>query len=130
MSPPPPSVLVVDDNDALRENLAECLEAEGYAVLAAEDGAGALALLDQGPLPSAVLLDLMMPGMDGRELVAAIRAEPRYRDIRLVLTTGYTGAKVRAGVAADAVLMKPFGVRELLAALRKVGVPEPSGAAG
>lgn len=128
MSPPPPSVLVVDDNDALRENLAECLEAEGYAVVAAEDGAGALALLDRGPLPSVVLLDLMMPGMDGRALVAAIRAEPRYRDIRLVLTTGYTGAQARAGIAADAVLAKPFGVRELLAVLNKVGVPQPSGA--
>ena len=125
MSPLPPNLLVVDDNDALRENLAECLEAEGYAVVAAGDGAVALALLDQGPLPSAVLLDLMMPGMDGRELVAAIRADSRYRDVRLVLTTGYTSSKVRAGVAADAVLIKPFGVKELLAALRKAGVPEP-----
>jgi CheY-like chemotaxis protein len=123
MSPPPPDVLVVDDNDALRENLAECLEAEGYAVVAAESGAGALALLDAGPVPSVVLLDLMMPGMDGRALVAAIRADARFQMVRLVLTTGYTSAKVRAGIAADAVLTKPFGVKELLAVLRKVGVP-------
>ncbi len=123
MSPPTPSVLVVDDNEALRENLAECLEAEGYSVVAAVDGAGALALLDRGPIPSVVLLDLMMPGMDGRALVAAIRAEPRYRSVRLVLTTGYTSTKVRAGIAADAVLTKPFGVKELLAVLLKVGVP-------
>jgi two-component system chemotaxis response regulator CheY len=129
MSPPPPSVLVVDDNDALRENLAECLEAEGYSVVAAEDGADALALLDRGPLPSVVLLDLMMPGMDGRALVEAIRSEPRFRDVRLVLTTGYTSMKVRAGIAADAVLTKPFGVKELLAVLSKVGVPQPPSAA-
>jgi CheY-like chemotaxis protein len=123
MSPPPPSVLVVDDNDALRENLAECLEAEGYAVVAADNGAGALALLDAGPVPAVVLLDLMMPGMDGRALVAAIRADARFQMVRLVLTTGYPSAKVRAGIAADAVLTKPFGVKELLAVLRKVGVP-------
>lgn len=129
MSPPPPSVLVVDDNDALRENLAECLEAEGYVVRAAETGEEALALLDQGPLPSVVLLDLMMPGMDGRALVAAIRADPRYQRVRVVLTTGYTGAKARAGIAADAVLNKPFGVKELLAVLSKVGAPQPPSAA-
>ncbi len=128
MSPPTPSVLVVDDNDALRENLAECLEAEGYSVVAVEDGAGALSLLDLGPLPSVVLLDLMMPGMDGRALVAAIRADPRYQAVRLVLTTGYTSAKSRTGIAADAVLTKPFGVKELLAVLRKVGVPPQPGA--
>ncbi len=129
MSPPPPSVLVVDDNDALRENLAECLVAEGYAVSAAESGEEALALLDRGPLPSVVLLDLMMPGMDGRALVAAIRADPRYQGVRVVLTTGYTGSKARAGIAADAVLNKPFGVKELLAVLSKVGAPQPPSAA-
>ena|SRR5512133_651031 len=129
MSPPTPSVLVVDDNDALRENLAECLEAEGYAVVAAENGAGALALLDAGPVPAVVLLDLMMPGMDGRALVAAIRADARFEAVRLVLTTGYTSAKVRAGIPADAVLTKPFGVKELLAVLKKVGVPPQPAAA-
>jgi CheY-like chemotaxis protein len=129
MSPPPPSVLVVDDNDALRENLAECLEAEGYAVAAVENGAGALAMLDAGSVPAVVLLDLMMPGMDGRALVAAIRADPRYQAVRLVLTTGYTSSKVRAGIPADAVLTKPFGVKELLAVLRKVGVPPQAASA-
>lgn len=129
MSPPTPSVLIVDDNEALRENLAECLEAEGYSVVSAEDGASALALLEQGPLPSVALLDLMMPGMDGRALAAAIRSDPRFQSVRLVLTTGYTSTKVRAGIPADAVLTKPFGVKELLAVLRKVGVPPRAEAA-
>ena len=86
-------------------------------------------MLDAGPVPAVVLLDLMMPGMDGRALVAAIRADPRYQAVRLVLTTGYTSSKVRAGIPADAVLTKPFGVKELLAVLRKVGVPPQAAAA-
>lgn|SRR5574340_12862 len=121
MDRPPPRVLVVDDNDALRENLVEALELEGYSVSAAADGGAALALLEEEPLPQVVLLDLMMPGMDGATLAAAIRSEPRWRGVRVVLTTGLSGAQVRAGANADGVLMKPFGVKELLAALRKVG---------
>ncbi|BDG05827.1 response regulator [Anaeromyxobacter oryzae] len=120
MSTTPIKVLVVDDNAALRENLAECLEVEGYAVSVASDGTTALALLEQEPLPSVVLLDLMMPGMDGRALAAAIRGNPRLGGVRLVLTTGHPNAKARAGIAADAVLAKPFGVKELLAAITQV----------
>jgi CheY-like chemotaxis protein len=120
MSVPPRRILVVDDNAALRENLAECLEGEGYEVAVAHDGPAALARLAEGFLPGAVLLDLMMPGMDGREVAAAIRTDPRYNAVRLVLTTGLPSARARVGV--DAVLAKPFGVKELLEALRRVGV--------
>jgi len=117
MTPSPPRILVVDDNDAMRENLAEALELEGYAVAVASDGVSALARLGEDPPPHAVLLDLHMPGMDGRELLARIRETPRLAGVRVVLTTGLSGARTEA----DALLMKPFGVRELLAALRKVG---------
>ena len=114
-------ILVVDDNEALRENLAEALQLEGYDVAVAEDGARALAHLDADPSFGVVLLDLMMPGMDGRELLQRIREDRRLDALRVVLTTGYTGPRARAGVVADAFLTKPFGVRELLAALRRVG---------
>jgi CheY-like chemotaxis protein len=117
----PGRILVVDDNAPLRENLAECLEGEGYEVSVAASGPAALARLAEGPLPGVVLLDLMMPGMSGRELAAEIRANPRYNAVRLILTTGYTSARERAGVVVDAVLTKPFGVKELLAALERVG---------
>jgi CheY-like chemotaxis protein len=121
--PPPPNtkILVVDDNDALRENLAEALEIEGYSVAVASDGAGALVRLAEDPLPNVVLLDLMMPGLDGGELLGRIRGNPRLGDVRVVMTTGLSGPRARS-LPADAVLTKPFGVRELLAALRKVGV--------
>jgi CheY-like chemotaxis protein len=125
MTTSPARILVVDDNEALRDNLAEALVLEGYEVAVARDGAGALELLEGKPF-DAVLLDLMMPGMDGREVLAHIRQDPRLRDVRVVMTTGYSGPRVRAGVPADAFLLKPFGVRELLAALRQVGIPAPA----
>ena len=122
MSSSPGRILVVDDNEALRENLAEALQLEGFDVAVAPDGVKALARLDAEPGFAAVLLDLMMPGMDGREVLAQIRANPRLASIRVVLSSGYTGARARAGLAADAFLTKPFGVRELLAALRQAGI--------
>jgi CheY-like chemotaxis protein len=122
MNTSPARILVVDDNDALRENLAEALELEGYAVAVAADGRGALAQLEEDPQFAAVLLDLMMPGMDGREVLTRIRADPNLSALRVVMTTGHSGPRARAGVPADAFLLKPFGVRELLAALRQIGV--------
>jgi CheY-like chemotaxis protein len=125
MTTPPARVLVVDDNDALRENLAEALQLEGYEPTVAQDGSAALRLLADEEF-DAVLLDLVMPGLDGREVLGRIRADPRLRGLRVIVTTGHTGPRARAGVAADAFLHKPFGVRELLAALRKVGVAGPA----
>jgi CheY-like chemotaxis protein len=124
MSTAPAHILVVDDNDALRENLAESLEIEGYRVAIAADGPAALAELER-ELPRAILLDLSMPGMDGRELLARIRANPVFAGVRVVVTTGLSGPRARADGLADAFLMKPFGIREVLAALRQVGVEQP-----
>jgi CheY-like chemotaxis protein len=121
MTAPLPRVLVVEDNEGLRENLAEALQLEGFEAVEAADGAAALGRLGAERF-DAVLLDLVMPGMDGRELLARIREDPRLAGLRVVVTTGHTGGRARAGVPADAFLHKPFGVRELLAALRAVGV--------
>ena len=121
MSTPPGRILVVDDNDALRENLAEALQLEGYDVDVAPSGDVALARLEADPSIAVVLLDLMMPGMDGRQVLGRIRADPRLASLRVVMTTGLTGPHARAGVPADAFLTKPFGVRELLSTLRQFG---------
>jgi CheY-like chemotaxis protein len=118
MSAEQPRILVVDDSAALRENLQECLELEGYEVMVAKDGATALETLSSGPLPAVVLLDLVMPGMDGRELVTRIRANPRLAGVRIVMSSGHTAPRTREGVAFDAFLPKPFGVDELLAVVR------------
>ncbi len=122
MTHSPVRILVVDDNEALRENLVEALVLEGYDVASEPDGAAALRRLEREPFEG-VLLDLMMPGMDGREVLARIRQDGRHAQLRVVMTTGYSGPAARAGLPADAFLMKPFGVRELLDALRRVGLP-------
>jgi CheY-like chemotaxis protein len=114
-----PKVLVVDDNTALRENLGEALEDEGYAVVLAPDGARALAALEVGSLPDIVLVDLVMPGMDGRELVTRIRADGRWAGVRLVLTSGLSRPEV-GEAAVDAFLPKPFGLELLLETLQTV----------
>jgi CheY-like chemotaxis protein len=124
MDTSPARVLVVDDNEALRENLAEALQLEGYAVAVAASGQAALDRLTDDPPPRVVLLDFRMPGMSGADLLARIREDPRLAGVRVVMTTGSTGIRALAA-SADAILMKPFGVRELLAALKKVGVAAP-----
>lgn len=125
MSPLSSRILVVDDNDALRENLAEALELEGYKVVVAADGDAALMHLEAEPPPGVVLLDLMLPGMSGRDLLALIRTNPRLHEVRVVITTGLSGARARVALA-DAVLMKPFGVSQLISVLKKVGA-SPAG---
>jgi DNA-binding response OmpR family regulator len=121
MTHAPARVLVVDDNEALRENLAEALTLEGYDPTVAADGSAALRLLSEAEF-DAVLLDLVMPGVDGRAVLGQIRADPRLTGMRVIVTTGHSGPRAKAGVPADAFLVKPFGVRELLAALRSVGI--------
>ncbi|HEX9052530.1 MAG TPA: response regulator [Anaeromyxobacter sp.] len=124
MDTSPAPVLVVDDNEALRDNLAEALELEGYAVAVAANGEAALDRLAREPLPRAVLLDFMLPGISGADLLERIRKDPRLAGVRVVMTTGSVG--IRSFTAsADAVLTKPFGVRELLSALKKAGVAGP-----
>jgi CheY-like chemotaxis protein len=121
MDTSPPPVLVVDDNDALRENLAETLQLEGYAVSVAANGEAALDRLAREPRPGVVLLDFMLPGISGVDLLATIRGDPKLAGVRVVMTTGSVGVRSLAK-DADAVLMKPFGVRELLSTLKRVGI--------
>ncbi len=125
-------ILVVDDNDALRENLTEALELEGYAVEAVASGQAALAALARDPLPGVVLIDMLMPGMSGRELVTALRRDPRLARLKVALVSGLT--PTRDPLPVDAVLGKPFGVADLLAVVERLlaeaGAPAAPAAAG
>jgi CheY-like chemotaxis protein len=108
-SPPgPPNILVVDDNADLRESLEEILEMEGYAVQTAEHGARALELLREGHRPQAILLDLMMPVMDGAEFLTRLRADPAFRDMTVLLVTAFCDRA--EGLLADRVLEKPLNL--------------------
>ena len=113
---PRPHILVVDDDPALLENIAECLAGEGFEVSVARDGAGALIRLAALPRPALVIVDQLMPGMTGTELVARIRREPSLAGVRLVLVSGLPPS--RSTDWADAVLEKPFGVEQLIGTVR------------
>jgi two-component system chemotaxis response regulator CheY len=108
-----PCVLIVDDDAELREGAADGLADAGYEPLVAVDGREALAVLRGPKQPQLILLDLMMPEMNGWEFRDALRADPAMRQIPiLVMTASRTLA--RHPIEADGVLLKPFGLGELL----------------
>jgi DNA-binding response OmpR family regulator len=107
-------VLVVDDEPMVRETLGQVLTDEGYAVDLAVDGESALARV-RAARPDAILLDLMMPGMNGRQFLQALREEPGYEDIPVMIMTAVHGLSVNpATLGASTVVEKPFNVDELL----------------
>lgn len=114
-----PTVLVVDDEPTVRRVVRRVLEAAGHRVLVAEDGIEALRIwAGHRDEIRAVLLDLTMPRMDGRETFAALRAQ--CPDLPIVLTSGYTASEAVAGFdegRAIAFLQKPFTSREVIAAI-------------
>lgn len=98
-----PLVLVVDDDPALIEYLAQVFEERGFAVCEAANGPDAVATA-RSVLPDLITMDIMMPGMDGREVIARLRAMDETRDIPILVITGLSGAEGRAG---DMALVKP-----------------------
>jgi PAS domain S-box-containing protein len=115
------TVLVVEDEPAVRNLVRTVLERRGYAVLAAEDGAAALDLVDKHTGVIHVLLtDVVMPGINGRDLAARVRA--RRPTIKVVFMSGYTAdIPTELGVEGGPVfLSKPFSERALTSKLREV----------
>jgi len=107
-------VLVVDDEPMLRETLGNMLSDEGYVVDLAIDGESALDRV-HAFRPDAILLDLMMPGMNGRQFLQALRDEPAYRDVPVLIMTAVHGLEVNlANVGANELVEKPFDVEDLL----------------
>ena len=107
-------VLVVDDEPMLRETLGNMLSDEGYVVDLAVDGEDALDRVHQ-VRPDAILLDLMMPGMNGRQFLQALRDEPAYADVPVLIMTAVHGLEVNlANVGASELVEKPFDVEDLL----------------
>ena len=111
-------VLVADDDRAIRESLARALELEGYEVVVAIDGATALAAVKERPA-DVLVLDVMMPGIDGLTVCRVLRAE-RDRTPILMLTARTETSDRVAGLdaGADDYLPKPFDLDELLARQR------------
>src|SRR6185503_6847624 len=107
-------VLVVDDEPMVRETLGQVLTDEGYVVDLAVDGKTALECV-HAARPDAILLDLMMPGMNGRQFLQALRDNPAYSHVPVLIMTAVHGLEVNlASIGASDVVEKPFNMDELL----------------
>jgi CheY-like chemotaxis protein len=108
------TILIVDDDDDIRDTMAELLESEGYNVALAADGRQALDHLRRAPAPCLILLDLMMPVMNGFQFREEQRRDPRLAGIPVVVITAGQASKALS-LAVDTILTKPLGVSQLLA---------------
>lgn len=114
-------ILLVEDDDAIRESLAEGLRESGLEVAVAEHGREALDLLRTGPLPSAIVLDLMLPVMDGWDFRHEQLRDPSLRDIPVVVVTatGFSASTIRMQLGDVQVIAKPVRQLELLELLKR-----------
>ncbi|GAB2682547.1 hypothetical protein GCM10027194_14360 [Thalassiella azotivora] len=115
-------VLVADDDRDIRELVAFRLEAAGFEVEQAEDGAQALERLRRSP-PDLAVLDVMMPGLSGMDVTRQLRADPVTAHVPVILLTARAQeADVEAGFAAgvDDYVVKPFSPRELVSRVQAV----------
>ena len=109
-------VLVVDDDESIREFVATIVDDEGYDVATARDGAEALAIARERT-PALILLDMRMPRMNGPEFTAAYRALPGPHAPIVVMTAGREARQRAEEMGAEGYLAKPFELNDLLAAV-------------
>jgi putative two-component system response regulator len=116
-----PTLLIVDDEEMLRQALAGQLADRGYPCIEADNGERALECFDACPEIAVVLVDIRMPGMSGLEVVAALRQE-RGRDVEVIVMTGFGGVDEAVDalrLGASDFIIKPFPFADLLAAVQK-----------
>jgi DNA-binding response OmpR family regulator len=112
----PDRILVADDDGDIRDLVVFKLTQAGYDVEAVEDGAAALSSIE-APLPRLAILDVMMPGLSGIDVLRRVRADARLKDLEVILLTAKSrDIDVDAGFATGAsdYVIKPFSPRELL----------------
>ena len=114
--------MVIDDSITMRKVTARVLERHNFSVTTAKDGVEAVALLEE-QVPDLVILDIEMPRMDGFEVVAHIRNQPRLRHLAVIMVTSRSGEKhreraIRLGV--DDYLIKPYQEEELMKSIHTV----------
>jgi DNA-binding response OmpR family regulator len=113
-------LLLVDDEQAITDNLAPFLERSGFTVIVAQDGVQALASVE-AENPDAIILDVLMPKLDGREVLRRLRAEGNWIPILLLTQVGEAVERAMAlEEGADDYLNKPFDPHELVARIRAV----------
>jgi two-component system chemotaxis response regulator CheY len=111
-------VLIVEDEPYLCDLVADVLESEGHRARKAANGLDALARVAERP-PQLILLDLMMPVMDGWEFMAALKSSSDWRDIPVVIITAvYDVARTQRETGAKAIVTKPFDIDQLADVVR------------
>jgi CheY-like chemotaxis protein len=122
------TVLVVDDEPVLRTIVREILHEEGYAVIEAADGRVMLEMMAK-ERPDLVLMDVMMPGIDGREAYRQLRLHPEHRDVPVVMmSAGVRPIKLDPSIAGF--MAKPFDISQLVElVVRLIGHPLANGCA-
>jgi CheY-like chemotaxis protein len=120
------TILVVDDDAAIREVVAEVLEEEGYQVTVASSGQDALAAIDADE-PALVVLDMRMPVMNGWEFAEQLGERPGRRIPLLVMTAAVDADKRAAEIGAAGTLSKPFDLSDLIELVQTlIETPAPS----
>lgn len=120
-----PNALVIDDSRAMRMLIGDALRGIGYCVDEAEDGSAAIFRLDDGITRDIALVDWNMPVMNGLDFIRLVRADARFRHMRLLVITSETEAgQVMSALAAgaDEYLMKPFSREALMSKLEMLGL--------
>lgn len=107
-------VMIVEDDRDIREPMRELLEEEGYRVMCAATGSEALRLLSDGTLPGVILCDLMMPNMNGVELIQTLREQKMKAADSIVILSAAANAEKTASELGVGFLRKPINVDALL----------------
>ncbi len=118
----PRTVLVVEDEPNIVESLSFLMKKAGFVVRVARDGDAAMRTIER-EIPDLVLLDIMMPRRDGYEVCRAIRANPDWKDVRIIMLSA-KGREIdrRKGLelGADDYITKPFSTREIVARVHEI----------
>jgi CheY-like chemotaxis protein len=131
---PAARIMVVDDSPTIRDLIALNLSLEGYDVVTAEDGEECLRQLadileGRSPLPQLLMLDVVMPGLDGVELTARLKATPAVQHIPILIVSASAQRRdfeLAQGAGADGYLTKPFDPDELLAEVERLVTVAPT----
>ena len=115
-------ILIVDDEPGIVVPVQFLMEQQGYTVMVAENGEGALDIIYKYK-PDLILLDIMLPRIDGYEVCEIVRLDPRYRDIKIIFITAKgREVEIAKGLAlgADAYITKPFSNTELVSKVKEL----------
>jgi len=116
-------ILIVDDEADIRDSLQEFFEDEGFVVATAANGEQGLARLRAGPLPCVIILDLLMPVLDGNEMYEQMQADPALARVPVIIST----SDPRRAPSGVPTLKKPVSLMRLLASVRQYCASEAQG---